>query len=94
MRRKLHYLNICNLPIQAPVIVPTYKKLTIEEPVTGRMIKYTCGLMETLAASRSSSFISFLWEGEEKFGYIQNMFEYRSQQFVSVACFDSILMGK
>ncbi len=62
---------MCNLPIQAPVIVPTYKKLTIEESVTGRMIKYTCGSMETLAASRSSSsFISFLWEGEEKFGKI------------------------
>lgn len=83
---------VCSLPLQAPIAVATYKNLMIEDHHTGRIIKYTCR-SKRLSIS-SSAFVSFtLTEGKVKFGFIQSLIEFSSEQFAIIAKFECDLQN-
>ena len=78
-----------NLPLQPPVSVVFLKKVTIKEKFTGRIIEYkpsNFNAEPVILIKRATELTSSL----SSFGYIENIFSYRSHTFAIVQQFECL----
>ncbi len=80
-----------DMPVQEPVAVCFQKRVTKEDPLTGRIIEYVTLQKAVCSSTTCASYVALSRQDHMEIGHIDSLFTYRSKVFAVIVKYEGVI---